>query len=519
MRKSRRCWGVKLKVSVDGKEIDLGSGATLLQALETAGSAPKVDAIVGIIKGRSEQSRQTNSYWLTTTKGKIRIELLESDLQKIWHDGQGKIEGLEGRWSSSDAAAFGPFKTDLAWERDAHEYNRWEVVLGAAGFESDKTQIIFIKKRHTAVYGVPSANRGVLAKVVGGKNTLDRLGKEDKILSIEPIVEWEDLAEKLATRDMALPLTDGMEIYTRFEVELIGDAPNGAEFFMALTRDGVFVVDSASSSYLSSDRLKGEPIKYEHREPRLEGTVTVRTSGRGLGSVFIYKSDRTSNPGHSVVGRVSSGMEMVKLAQPGQTLTIRVRPERIMLMGAQLSKAMDVLKERGIEVEVDGYSGEDAVVIKQEPETTMEVLSENKVKLTAIPAKRLVAVKLYDDQAPKSLDYFRHVVGLKERPVGPLPVYFIYENTLLFKPAVDAVSYKEILPENKPTGPVPAGSIGVSNQVARKIGMVGVKLVDDKRYGPSGEKFQATNIIGKVLDLEKLKDVKEGETVYVLEVR
>jgi len=73
--------------------------------------------------------------------------------------------------------------------------------------------------------------------------------------------------------------------------------------------------------------------------------------------------------------------------------------------------------------------------------------------------------------------------------------------------------------ENKPTGPVPAGSIGISNQVAKKIGFVGVRLVEDKRYGPSGEKFEATNIIGRVLDPEKLKDVKEDEVVYVREVR
>jgi UPF0288 family protein (methanogenesis marker protein 3) len=46
-----------------------------------------------------------------------------------------------------------------------------------------------------------------------------------------------------------------------------------------------------------------------------------------------------------------------------------------------------------------------------------------------------------------------------------------------------------------------------------------MKLVDDKRYGPSGEKFEATNIIGRVLEPEKLKDVSEGETIYIKEVR
>ena len=206
-------------------------------------------------------------------------------------------------------------------------------------------------------------------------------------------------------------------------------------------------------------------------------------------------------------------------ASPGQLLTVKVRPERIMLMGENLHKALDALKNREITPEVEGYQGDDAVVIKQEPGTTMEVLRNKKVKLSAIPADHLISIELFDNQAPKTLDYFRHVTGLKERPVGPLPVYFVYENTFLFKPAIEATSYKELLPENKPQGPVPAGFIAVSNSVAKRIGLVGIKTVSDRRYGPSGEKFEATNIIGKVLEPEKLRNIKEGETVYILEVR
>jgi putative methanogenesis marker protein 3 len=517
-RNKRRCWGVNLKVFVDGTGFDLEEGSTLGDALALAGAKPAPGAIIGIVKGRGEKSRQTNSYWISTTKGKIRIELLDTNLQKIWHDSVSQIEGCGARWSSSDAVAFGPFSTTLSWSRDAHEYNRWEIALGAAGFESEQTQMIFVRKRHSSIYGAP-ANGGVFARVVGGKNTLDRLGKEDQIIGVEPIVEWEDLTEKMSTSDLALQLADGMEIFTRFEVEMIEDAPEGAEFFMALTRDKTLKVDSVSSSYISSDLLLAEPIKFEHREPRLEGAVSIRTSGRGIGRIFVYKGDRTSNPGHSVVGRVTSGMDMVKLAESGHLLTVRVKPDRIMLMGEKLGIALQSLKERGVKAEVEGYGEEDAVVVNQNPTTTMGVLKNKLVKLTCIPAGRLVSIELYDQLAPKTLDYFRHVTGLKEKPVGPLPVYFVYENTVLFKPAIEATSYKEILPENKPIGVVPAGSIGISNQVAKKIGLAGVKLADDKRYGPSGEKFEATNIIGKVLDLEKLRDVKEDEVIYVLEVR
>ena len=516
--KRRRCWGVNLRVFVDGREIELPAGANLGEALRRAGANPAKGAIVGVVKGRGEKSRMTNSYWLKTTKGKLRIELGETDLQKIWHENIGKIEGSMVRWASGDGIAFGPFASALSFGLEAHEYSRWEVVLGAAGFEAEKTQIIFVKRRHTAAYGTP-IDGGVLAHVVGGKNTLDRLEMGDMIQGIEPIVEWEDLTEKLATTDPSLPIEDGMEIFTEIKAELIEDAPHGAEFFLALTRDGTINVDSVSSSYISSDQLLNEQIVFEYREPRLEGLVTVRTSGRGLGKIFIYKSDRTSNPSHSVVARVTAGMDMVKLVGPGQLITVRVNPMGIMLMGLSLKDAQKKMNEMGIEVEVEGHTGDDAVVVMQEPVTTMEILKGKRVKLISIPAGRLVAIELYYDQSPKTLDYFRHVTGLKERPVGPLPVYFVYENTLLFKPKIDAVSYKELLPENMPNGYVPAGSIGVSNQISKKIGLVGVKLVDDKRYGPSGEKFEATNIIGRVLEPEKLQGVLEGETIYLLEVR
>ena len=243
-----------------------------------------------------------------------------------------KISGSQVRWASADGVAFGPFSSRISFGRDAHEYNRWEVVLGAAGFDAENTQLIFMQRRHSAAYGTP-VDGGVFAHVVGGKNTLDRLETGDRIEAIEPIVEWQDLTEKMSTLDLTLPVEEGMEIYTRVKAELIEDAPLGAEFFLALTRDGTLRVDSVSSSYISSDQLLTEHVAYEHREPRLEGVVTVRTVGRGLGRIFIYKHDRTSNPGHSVVARITKGMDMIKLAKPGQLITVDVTPERIMLLG------------------------------------------------------------------------------------------------------------------------------------------------------------------------------------------
>ena len=82
-----------MKVFVDEREIELVAGARLVDALKEAGASPAVGAIVGVVKGRGEKSRQTNSYWLNTTKGKLRIELLENELQRIWHENLDRIQG------------------------------------------------------------------------------------------------------------------------------------------------------------------------------------------------------------------------------------------------------------------------------------------------------------------------------------------------------------------------------------------------------------------------------------------
>jgi UPF0288 family protein (methanogenesis marker protein 3) len=84
-----------------------------------------------------------------------------------------------------------------------------------------------------------------------------------------------------------------------------------------------------------------------------------------------------------------------------------------------------------------------------------------------------------------------------------------YENTYIFKAEREAEKYKEIMPENSPKDKVLSGEIGVTNQAARRMGMVGVKTEDDDLFGPTGERFASTNIIGRILDIDKLKQFKD----------
>ena len=337
-----------------------------------------------------------------------------------------------------------------------------------------------------------------------GRNILSRLSREDSILNIEPIIEWEQLLEKICTTDLSIPLEDGNSIFTYFEVELSRNAPRGAEQFYALTREGTLTVDVTTSSFISDDGLKGEPVPYENFEPRSEGAISIRTVGYGTGRTYISREERPSSLVHSVVGHVTKGIELIKLAEKGQKLSVESLPPQIVLLGHSFEEVEPVLSSIGVELVKDGYTGEDAVIVRQDPPTTLEILGEAKVTAYAVSRAKLIEIELYPEKAPKSVDFFRHALGLKTKTVGKLPVYMIYDDTYLFKTEKEVVKYKEILPENTPTEKVLAGEIGITNQAAKRMGTIGVKLGDDDLFGPTGEKFSSTNIIGRIIEPEKL---------------
>ncbi len=126
-----------MKVFVDGAEITLQDGSTLKNALDAAGVSPQNEAIIGIVKGREEEARETNSYWLNTTKGKLRIELLDTGLQDVWHQAVGQISGLRARWSDGAAVGVGPRRAEMGPPTGGDEYDRGEVVIGDSGIEKE----------------------------------------------------------------------------------------------------------------------------------------------------------------------------------------------------------------------------------------------------------------------------------------------------------------------------------------------------------------------------------------------
>ncbi len=509
----------EISVEVNGQVYTLPAGSTLGDALKVSRAPYIAGAAIGILKKAAEKrTEKITEYAINTPKGELRIEIKdpESTSGKLWAEHYKEYEGKDIHWESPEALAFGPFEADIKPSRETGNFEAFDVLFGAGGFDPHNTHLIMSRKRHSAEYGSP--DDGVFASIVTGRKIISKISKEDSILSIEPVIEWERITEKTCTTDLSTPLEDEDSVYTYFEVELSRNAPVGAEHFYALTREGTLKVDAITSSFISDDSLREVPAPYENFEQRREGAISVRTVGYGTGRIYISREERPSSLVHSVVGQVTKGLELIKLAEKGQKLSVESLPPQIVLLGHSFEEVEPLLSSIGVELIKEGYAGEDSVIVRQEPPTTLEILGEAKVKAYAVARAKLIEVELYTEIAPKSIDFFRHALDLKTKTVGKLPVHMIYETTYLFKTEKEMVKYKEILPENTPEKKVLAGEIGITNQAAKRMGTIGVRLIDDDLFGPTGEKFSSTNIIGRIVEPDKLKGIKEGDAIYITEV-
>jgi UPF0288 family protein (methanogenesis marker protein 3) len=55
--------------------------------------------------------------------------------------------------------------------------------------------------------------------------------------------------------------------------------------------------------------------------------------------------------------------------------------------------------------------------------------------------------------------------------------------------------------------------------VKKYKGYIGIRTLKNDKYGPTGETFEGTNVVGKVVkNIEILKNIKQGENIYILEV-
>jgi putative methanogenesis marker protein 3 len=288
------------------------------------------------------------------------------------------------------------------------------------------------------------------------------------------------------------------------------------EHLLMAMEQGHFVVGRSSSTHIRDERLSATYVPEGRKEPRREGAVTVRTRGREQGSVYIYTADVPGSPAHSIVGQVEHGIELARLAHEGHILCIRTKPERFDLVGRSLSEAREYAHERGITI-ADSKTQETGVVVDQNPGSTLEVLAQGTVQVTIVPLGKVIGIVLDDLHAPVSCAIFRKLTGLDTHNVGKMPLFFHFEDVYLFKPEIPP--QVRINPENLPQDASPANALAITNDSRQGVGLIGIRLGESREFGPTSEPFEGTNLLGTVIDIDKLKHIREKETVYIREVR
>jgi putative methanogenesis marker protein 3 len=505
-----------ITIRVDGELQEIPNGTTFGELFSSLDSR----CSVAVIRPVSRESARTSSYRVFSTKGELTIELSREVTENL--DASILSRSYPLQWSDRYAAAFGPFSSKISPDRISHLYNRGDVILGCGGYDPKRSYLIFSKMRHSADFG-SAADGGIIGRVVSGRGVLDRWTTGDEITGFEQVISWADKSRSFTTSDRGLVLEHDMEIVTHVTIGAQGfsdekietGTAESVEHLLLALESGVFTVWRSSSTHIADFRLSETDVAEELRLPRREGIVTLRTRGKNRGAVFIYTEDLPASAAHTIVGQVTQGIELARLARQNDVLCVTLRPSRFDLIGTMLPEAERIARERKVGLSLD-VREQDRIVVDQVPGTTLECLATGMASLTTVPLSQVIDIFLDDAHAPASCETFRKLTGLHLHHVGKLPFFFHFEDVYLFKP--DIPKWVSIIPENIPAQTVPALSLAITNDSRRGSGLVGVRVTDNSEFGPTSEPFEGTNIIGRILQPEKLGGFKEKQIVYIREV-
>jgi putative methanogenesis marker protein 3 len=505
-----------LKISIDGLETGIQPGTTIGAAADDLGIKIAKGAIIAVRRPLALEKVQTNLFEIWTTRGKIIVKIECDKVLEGWRRSFKKFEGVKARWVTNDAAVFGPIVTDFEPSNDAVEVNGGEIAISLSGFSNENTHLVLGKKLHKSDYA-PPRGCGVVGRIVYNRHLVDKLSMGDSIKKIEPMVETKEMSGAVVKADSSYKILDPVKVYTKVKLELENASPLSGELVHKALNQGFFRVDRRTSVFTACDTVNVASLAKEVQGRRLRGTVTVRCVGHNSGSVYIYMKESALTESHNISGKVIDGMDLVDVSGDGDLLAAEVSPAGLDIVGSTQQQVDELLQKRSLKLVRSGNTSDSAIVVEQEPQTTLEVYKKGEVRCFGIEKSQIVSLRLFEKEAPLSVRYFRRHTGLELRKVGKLSVYFASpkKDIILFKG--NDIAAKELLPENMPVGKALANQIGVTNAAKKLAGTIGVRFNDHTEYGPTAEKFEGTNIIGEIAgNADALKGSEK--VIYVTEV-
>jgi putative methanogenesis marker protein 3 len=497
-----------IRIRLNGNEITVPEGSKIGEILKSYGISHDPYCLLAVVRSRKLSQVPTDRYIIKTNKGKIMIKV---DDNSLWEKIRENIIGLKVAWKTRNSLSIGPFSLNLSCLNKLYQYEQNKIILSIV--EGNGYLIFTLNKARIEHC---TLNAGIVGRVITGSDILGILDVDDFIEEVEPVLERGYISGDIRRASLMDEVIDGDEIYSEIEIDLNTELPWTCEHTL-ITLEQNNSLDEVSETFARiSGAMKAWQIE-ENSGKRVRGAVTVRTSGKREGDIYIYKRECMPSKNHSVIGFVKYGLELLEVAERGDKIHIVLNPRRINLIGLTQVQAGNLLEKLNIRHVRDGDKSDDAVVVLQYPKTTSEILKKKEVVTYGIDQSKIVKIKLFNDRAPKTSLYFRAAAELFGKRVGILKVFFKTDDSVIFKPDI---SYKDpLVPENIPKDSVRPGEIGVTNMSRKYAGIIGIRFTESKEFGPTGEPFESTNIVGTVTDnLGALMNSKEGEEVYLMEV-
>ncbi len=502
-------------IRVNSEPVEITAASLLSDALKDKPYQP--GSLIALIRSTESMKRETDEFDLVTPYGPARLKLNDTKYAALFREMIREIVAKKVRWQTSKVLAIGSFPTQIEVSHDRAKYKRFDCFFALGGFDSKSTYLMVAKADHEGQYGSPGA---IVGRITKGRHILALMKEGEALLDIVPVVEEFKESNTVVTDDPKHALKDFDAIETYVGVKLDKDSPIACEHFLVNTEKGFLSITERTQTYCACSSELDVNLMVEKSAIREPGMVTVRNQGTGMGRIYFYLTRRQISNAHSLVGSVTQGLELLRAAPVGAKLTMVTDPSRIMVIGMSQAEGQRSLEARGLRQKRTGEMVDDAVIVEQEPELTLEAQLENEIETRGVRAEQVNDLVLTPDKAPQTYRYFRKMTGLDHKPIGTMKVYFTFPDMPLVSFAGDIHESADLLPENPFGERSASGELAVTNMSRPSRGLIGIRFEESEEFGSTGEERYGTNVVGKVvssLDLLK-KDLEEGSIIYVREI-
>jgi putative methanogenesis marker protein 3 len=514
----------KIPISINENELFFSPSITILEAIKNSNEPFDEDCII-CKKINKIENESKNILRIETTKGVIDIYLENNKLANIFREHFTIFNETELGWLTNNIVSFGNRvisieKSDIS--KSPLTFEKFDTFLFFAGFIPENCHIAFSKNKHEGIYGVfreanNNSKKGYkLGSVIRGAYILEALTRKDHIKNIDFVEELENKYIILEDDDLNAPINRGLELITYIKAVLINNIGMNLDHFCSIIDDNKLKIAETTNSYVISP---GKAIPMDNLNPifRKSGAITIRNSGRKMGSIYIYKRNAPFSTHHNVIGEIVQGFPLILSAREGDNILIDIFPKQITLLGKTIADAHKICAEHDIKINKQADINDDAIIVMHTPTNTMDMLYKGEVDVFGIPQNELIKIQFYEEDAPKSCNFFKEVANMVYYKIGVLRISEILSSFVLLEPFYEPkLSNKYLDAENTPELSIKEGEIGVTNAMRKLKGLIGIRFTENDKFGPTGEDFEGTNIIGKIMgDLDRIKNKNKGDLIYI----